>query len=394
MKIKLIISFLLLIFCYSGFTQNIDLLKKEVEEASSWQEKLDLYLEMADTLMWVGNDIEQSKKYAELVLDICENQNCGDKKAIARAIVTEFGLNQGDYAMLDEVIFPSLQLNDFEQSSTRSYYEELAGIYYFVNGNTNKSLQYLTKAQQTLEKDKPNSKRLTSIYLYVAYAHNMNASNDSSILFMEKSIAHAKLSNDTLKICDGLIGLNTLYSNDGNYSEAIKTLLKAKELLENTEIGQSQMYTISDALIHNYIKNKYYNKAENELKVIIPEYRKTTGSIKEKASTIWSYFMSYSLLMKKTKRYKEGLEYVDSAYIYAEHLNDFSILITDLRQAAPTESRTKCRSILDRKCLRIANGPYKCKLCVNPKRLNKNNLCLYNQTIQLAISKLFGKLET
>lgn len=333
MRIKLIVLFLTLITHNPAFSQNIEHLKKQLEGMTSWQKRLDLSLHIADTLMWIGSDIAESKKYAELALDICKNHRCGDKKAIARAIIAEFGMNRSDYTMLNKVILPSLKLDDFEKSTTRAYFQELAGVYSFINGDTRQGITRLTVAQQILEKDAPSSKRLSNVYIYLAYAHNMNSTNDSSILFMKKSINHAKLSNDTIKICDGLSGLNTLYSTDGNYAESIKTLLEAKKLAENSEIAQNRIFLIYDALIHIYIKSEYYDKAEKELEVIIPKYRKLDAVINAKASTMWSYFMSYSLLMKKIGEYERGIIYVDSAYVYAGHLNKFSVLITDLRKA-------------------------------------------------------------
>ena len=86
------ILFLLTFSIKIVFSQDIQYLEKQIEEVETWEEKLDLYLEIADTLMWVGNDIGTSKKYADLALEICKTNNCGDKKAIANAILAEFGL--------------------------------------------------------------------------------------------------------------------------------------------------------------------------------------------------------------------------------------------------------------------------------------------------------------
>ena len=64
------IIFLLFFTIPTAFTQNIQHLEKQIESAQTWEEKLDLYLEIADTLMWIGHDIGKSKEYADLMKNL------------------------------------------------------------------------------------------------------------------------------------------------------------------------------------------------------------------------------------------------------------------------------------------------------------------------------------
>ncbi len=313
-------------------SQNIEHLEKQIDQVETWEEKLDLYLEIADTLMWFGQDLGKSKKYAELALKSCETNNCGDKKALARAILAEFGINEGDYTIIKDVIFPSLKLNDFQKTTTRAHFQEMAGGYFIINGNGESALEYYSKAQNILEKDAPRSKRLINVYMYMAYAHNLNSKNDSSIIFMKKCVEQARLTQDTIKLVSAMTGLNTLYGSDGQYSKGIEVLLETKKLVENSDIVKNQIFLIYDALIHLYITNKDYVKAEKELKKIIPKYRATNEDMNSKAITMWSYYLSYSRLKGRVNRYEEAMEYIDSAYVYVAYLNDFSKLVTDLRR--------------------------------------------------------------
>lgn len=314
------------------FSQDVQYLKNQIEQANTWEEKIDLYLHLADTLMWIGSDLEQAKEYGNLALKACENKTCGDKVLKAKGLLAEVGLNQGDYMMVEEVIFPALKQPNFVKHTTQAYFQEIAGTYFLINGDGNKAVELLTKAKNILEQHAPNSKRLTNVYLYTAYSHNINSVNDSSILFMQKSVEQATLIKDTLALYEGIAGLNTLYATDGNYTIAIESLLETQKLIENSTIAKGKIYDLYDRLIHLYAENKDYVKAEKELNKIIPLYMADKSPIESKASTMWSFYMSYAKIMGHTNNYKRSMQYVDSAYVYADYLNEFSVLITDLRQ--------------------------------------------------------------
>lgn len=318
----------------SGIAQDLSYLEKKAENTNTWEDKISLYLQIADSAIWVGSNIHKSKEYAEKVLELCEEKNCGDFTLAAYTYLAEYEINRTDYTTVKEVIIPKLEKGGFKSNIIEARFEEIAGTYFIQNGYTSKAIYHLTRSQNILEKEKPKSKQLSTVYYNLAFSYNINGKNDSSIFFMRKSITHAKSINDELKLIEALSGICTLYSSDGKDSEAIKALLESIEIMNNNPLAKYKKYHLYGSLVNLYIKNEYYEKAKKELLHLIPELRTEQKSITEKAADLWSLNMSMSKLLGRMDEPEKGLIYTDSAYVYAHQLNPFTVLITDLRRAS------------------------------------------------------------
>ncbi|MFK7949929.1 MAG: tetratricopeptide repeat protein [Saprospiraceae bacterium] len=306
--------FCLLIFTNNGISQDLTYLEEKAKNTKTWEDKIKLYLEIADSAMWIGSDIDKSKEYADKVLELCKEKDCGDFNLAAYAYLAEFGINRSDYTIVEEVIIPKLEQNNFESKFVKAHFEEIVGGYYLVTGNTTKSIHHLTIGQNILEKRYPTSKRLSNTYLYLAYSYNINSTNDSSIFYMQKSVDQCRLIKDSLSLIDGLSGLSTLYSTDGNNAKAIKSLLNAIDIMNNCPITENRKYLLYGSLVDLYIKNENYKKAEKEL-LRIPELHEETVSIESKIGDLWLLNMSMSKLLGRMDEPEKGLIYTDSAYL-------------------------------------------------------------------------------
>ena len=134
-------------------------------------------------------------------------------------------------------------------------------------------------------------------------------------------------------ILEAKSGLSTLLATDGKYKEAIDLLLESIKIADDNDITGMKKFQLYDALIDIYIRNGNFKNAEKSHNEIMPQLYAFNLPVEQKANNLWSFHMSYAKLMGRMDRLQEGLQHVDSAYIYADYLGDFTVRITDLRKA-------------------------------------------------------------
>lgn len=335
-SLSLYIILSIISFANLSYAQDISALETEAQSALNWEKKLNLYLEMADTLIWVGEDLEKAEKYAGYALEICETEDCGELVWLAHGHLAQIEINRGDFKRTEDVILIKLKENNLKSKEIEAYLGVVAGGYYVIQGITAESIDILTKSEEILKSINPSSKRLGEIYYYLAFAHNLNGENDLPISLMNESINQYKLIGDSLKLVESISGLSTIYSVNEKYPEGIKLVLEAIDILDRIDEGSPDKYALYDGLMDMHIRVGNYEKARKGLEKVIPEFRVLEAKEEFKIGTSWSLNMSMAKVLGKLDKPEEGLIYIDSAYVYAQNLGAFTMRITDLRQAALT----------------------------------------------------------
>ncbi len=331
---RIIILFLLLLST-NVFSQNVSELEKKLDQTTDKEKKLSLYLALADSLIWAERDYAKGKNYAKHVVESCKEQQCTDQHLIAYGLISEVEINQNDYTTFEAFILPSLENKTTLPEHILTYYEELAGLYNLVKGNNTNAIQYFTNVLKILEEKKTFQRRLGKIYYHLGFAYNINSENKKSIAFLQKAVDQFSLSKDIPHILLAKSGLSILLATDGQYNEAIKLLLDAISITNASDDAQDiENIQLHSSLMELYIQSKNYKKAEKEFHKISPILSALDMPIEQKASDLWALHMSYSKLMNRVNRHEEGLRHVDSSYVYAQHLNEFCIQITDVRKAS------------------------------------------------------------
>ncbi len=330
MRILITITFILFSFLHNVNSQNIEYLEKKLSSVSSWQEEVDIYLSIVDTLTWLGGNPEKNKIYTDKIIEICKSNSCQEQVIIARAYLASKEIELGNYSSIDNFILPTIEKNKSFSPETKSLLYEVAGSYYLINGKGNEAISHFLVAQNILEEKNPGSKRLGKIYYEAGFAHNINGNNNKSVDYLQKSIDHFTLTKDTTLIINANSGMSTLLATDGKYNQAIQIILESIELAESKDISTFNLYS---SLLDVYIRNGNYEAAEKSYHKGIKELYAVNIPLEEKAIDLWSFHMSYAKLLGRINRPTEGLRYVDSSYVYSGYINDFTDRITDLRRA-------------------------------------------------------------
>ncbi len=324
---------ILLINFTNVFGDSIELLEKQLEEAASWEEEVDIYLSIIDVIVWTEGSYKKGKEYQDKIIEICQNHDCSEQESIARAYLSEIEINKGDFSTIEEWLLPAIKEQSTFSRKTVFLFHELIGYHFLVQGNSSEALPHLKAAQSFLEKDDPKSRRLGKVYYYLGFAHNIDGTNGMSIDFLRKAVDHFSMLEDSSMLLEAKSGLSTLLATDGKYAEAINLLLESIKLAESSQVEEIRKFQLYDALIDIYIRNGNYDKAEKSHYEIMPQLYALNIPIAQKANDLWSFNMSYAKLMGRMNRFSEGLQHVDSAYVYAGYLGEFTIRITDLRKA-------------------------------------------------------------
>jgi len=333
MKILATTLCFLLINLTNVFGQNIDSLENRLNKTSFWEEEVETYLSIIEAVAWKEESLERGNEYLNKIIEICQNHDCDEQVSIAKAYLSELEINQGDYSTVEELLLPAIKEKSSFSIKTTSLFHELAGYYFLILGNSNEAQPHLNTSQLFLEKNNPKSKRLGKIYYYLGFTHNIEGRNDESIDFLKKSVDHFSMLKDSLMILEAKFGLSTLLVTDGKNSESINLLIELIKFADSNKTLEVKKFQLYEALIDLYIRNGNYEKAEKSYHEIMPKLLALKIPISQKATDLWSFNMAYAKLMGRMNRFEEGLQHVDSAYVYAQYLGEFSIRITDLRRA-------------------------------------------------------------
>lgn len=331
--LSLVLSIVL--FCNMSIAQDVSIIEKQAESTTDSKMKANLYLQIVDTLTWREKNQDKSIEYANKVIDLCKEE-CETTRWEAYAYLGQIGLGSNDFSIIEQQILPKLDKNDLPSDKSKALLKEVAGIYFLINGKATDATVALEEARDILKQTNPSSKRLCNIYYYLAFSYNANAVNQESIKAMEQSVEQSRFIKDSLKLIESLSGLSTLYSTDGNHLKGISFLLEALDISNSIDTDVLGKYALYDVLFDLYIRNGDYQKAKDGLADIIPEFKALDIGRSAKESTLWSFNMSMAKVQGRLGEPEKGLVYVDSAYVYINPANEFSLRITDLRQAGLT----------------------------------------------------------
>ncbi len=285
-----------------------------------------------DSIVWHQGSMKLANKHLQSLKDNCKNEACPETIATGQALIAELEINQGINTTVEEVLKPAIENKSFSDK-TLSLFNEIVGFHFLLQGDSKAALSHLNEAKAFLESQSVTSKRLGKVYYYLGFAYNLDGYNKESIDYLRQSDNHFTEIGDTSMLIESKVGLSTLLATDGNYEEATKLLLKSIEMSNSNEQLAVRKFQMYDALIDLYIRSGNYDKAEARFAEVMPELQNLKVPVEQKANDLWSLSMSYAKLMGRLERFQEGLQHVDTAYVYANYLGDYTIRITDLRRA-------------------------------------------------------------